>query len=83
MKKLIEHLPVLGYSCEKLNIFIWRGDFGDNKKIGVVENWIPEFYEYCIMLKKYVMLRKPIFVLQASFLKRQLIVRKVIMPQKY
>ena len=52
VKKLIEHLPVLGYSCEKLNIFIWRGDFGDNKKIGVVENWIPEFYEYCIMLKK-------------------------------
>ena len=54
VKKIIENLSVLGYSCEKLNvcIFIRRGDFGDNKKIRVVENWIPEFYEYCIMLKK-------------------------------
>ena len=52
MKKLIEHLPVLGYSCEKLNVFIRRGDFGDNKKVEVVEDWVPEFYEYFFILKK-------------------------------
>lgn len=52
VKKLIEHLPVLGSSCEKLNIFIRRGDFGDNKKTRVAENWIPEFCKYCIILKR-------------------------------
>ena len=52
VKKIIENLSVLGYSCEKLNVFIRRGDFGDNKKVEVVEDWVPEFYEYCIILKK-------------------------------
>ena len=52
VKKLTENLPLLGYSCEKLLVFIRRGDFGDNKEIEVGEDWIPEFYEYSIMLKK-------------------------------
>lgn len=52
VKKLIENLPVLGYSCEKLLVFIRRGDFGNNKKIEIGEDWIPEFYEYSIILKK-------------------------------
>lgn len=59
VKKLIENLPVLGYSCEKLNVFIRRGDFGDNKKIqhvcgggeGIIGSFI-RFYEYGIILKK-------------------------------
>ena len=56
VKKLIEHLPVLGYSCEKLNVFIRRGDFGDNKKIRFIQldagGCCAEFYEFCIILKK-------------------------------
>lgn len=52
VEKLVESLPLLGYSCEKLTVFIRRGDFGDNKKIEVGENWPPEFYEYCMILRK-------------------------------
>ena len=59
VKKIIENLSVLGYSCEKLNVFIRRGDFGDNKKIqhvygggeGIIGSFI-RFYEYGIILKK-------------------------------
>lgn len=52
VKKIIENLSVLGYSCEKLNVFIRRGDFGDNKKVEVVEDWVSSFYEYFFILKK-------------------------------
>lgn len=56
VKKLIENLPLLGYSCEKLTVFIRRGDFGENKKVEVVwggaNDCYTVFYEFSIMLKK-------------------------------
>ena len=52
VKKMIENLPLLGYSRKKLTIFIRRGDFGNNEKIEIGEDWISEFYEYCLILKK-------------------------------
>lgn len=56
VRKLIRYLPVLGYSCESLNVFVRRGDFGNNKKIrytlGEAVSRHADFYEFSLLLRK-------------------------------
>ena len=49
---LMANLAKFGFSCEKLFVYLRRGDFGENKKVIPTNETTTPFYEYCIYLKK-------------------------------